>query len=108
MSAHNDNNGGPAFPVLPPLGPDDTAAVGYPYVSEGMSLRDYLAAKADVGDFDHLSKAVGVALLGRSCPSVDAGARGCLEWWAEYRAALRYMEADAMLKAREMTSGGTQ
>ena len=43
---HNLNDGGPAYPVLPPLGPDGTSAVGYPFVSSGLSLRDYFAAKA--------------------------------------------------------------
>lgn len=44
MSAKD--NGGPAFPCLPPLGPDGTSAVGYPYVTSGLSIRDYFAAKA--------------------------------------------------------------
>lgn len=45
MSATKDT-GGPAFPVLPPLGPDGTSAVGYPYVSGGMTLRDWFATHA--------------------------------------------------------------
>lgn len=44
MSAQRD--GGSAFPLLPPLGPDGASAVGYPYVSAGMTLRDYFAAQA--------------------------------------------------------------
>lgn len=40
------DNGGPAFPVLPPLGPDGTGAVGYPYAWGGMTLRDYFVAHA--------------------------------------------------------------
>lgn len=47
MSTQRD--GGSAFPLLPPLGPDGTSAVGYPYVSAGMTLRDYFAAKALAG-----------------------------------------------------------
>ena len=31
---------------IAPLGPDGTSAVGYPYVSAGLTTRDYLAAKA--------------------------------------------------------------
>ena len=47
MSTQRD--GGSAFPLLPPLGPDGTSAVGYPYVSAGMTLRDYFAAQALTG-----------------------------------------------------------
>ena len=39
------DTGGPAFPVLPPLS-GDVSASGYPYPAEGMTLRDYFAAKA--------------------------------------------------------------
>lgn len=39
------NTGGPAFPVIPPLTADGSAS-GYPYPGEGMTLRDYFAAKA--------------------------------------------------------------
>jgi hypothetical protein len=35
-----------AFPCIPPLGPDELPASGYPYVSDGMTLRDYFAAKS--------------------------------------------------------------
>ena len=41
--SHEDT---PAFPCLPPLGPDGTSAAGYPFVSSGISIRDYFAAKA--------------------------------------------------------------
>jgi hypothetical protein len=46
MGHQQIDNDEPAFPVLPPLGPDGTPAVGYPYISSGASLRDYFAAKA--------------------------------------------------------------
>ena len=71
----SNDTSGPAFPCLPPLGPDGTAAAGYPYVCGGMTLRDYFAAKAMqmfVEDLD---------------PSQAAN--------------MSYMYADAMIKARE-------
>lgn len=71
------DDGGPAFPVIPPLGPDGTSAVGYPFVGGGMSLRDYFAAKAMP------------AMYGR----VDSGG-------LERVAKLAYELADAMLAAR--------
>ena len=77
------DNGGPAFPMLPPLGPDGTAAVGYPYVSEGMTLRDYFAAKA------------APALLELCQRDAHDG-----EDYTSYCAGLAYKMADAMLKAR--------
>lgn len=43
------NNGGSAFPCLPPQDTAAGSAVGYPHPEAGMSLRDYFAAKALVG-----------------------------------------------------------
>lgn len=68
-------------------------------------MRDYFAAHVDMGDMDGFSKTTGESLLGRPCPMAMVGDpetfKGCLEWWAEYRAVLRFIEADAMLKVRE-------
>ena len=84
------NDGGPAFPV------QDAAK----WQAHGMSLRDYFAIHADMGDVEELSRAWGEKLLGRANPGIS-DLVACLQWWAEYRATLRYMEADAMLAARE-------
>lgn len=57
MSAHGNpvgkqmrqeplDDGGPVYRCLPPLGSDVTSAAGYPYVSAGITLRDYFAAQA--------------------------------------------------------------
>ena len=67
----------------------------------GMSQRDYFAAHADIGDVDQLSAALGAALLGREVPAWSVDPRGCMSWWAEYRATLRYIEADAMLQMQQ-------
>jgi hypothetical protein len=66
-----------------------------------MTLRDYFAAKADIGDVDQLTLPTGERLLGRACPFMQTDLIGCVRWWAEYRAVLRYIEADAMLAARQ-------
>ena len=68
--------------------------------SRGMSLRDYFAVHADIGDVDQLAQQIGVSLTGRPCPDWAVEPHGCLSWWAEYRAIVRYIEADAMLKER--------
>ena len=70
------DDGGPAFPVIPPLGPDGTSAVGYPFVGGGMSLRDYFACQAMPVIYGQTSK--GFAHIGK----------------------LAYELADAMLAAR--------
>lgn len=90
------NNGGPAFPVTPT---DRSGQVAETQL--GMSMRDYFAAHVDIGNVDDLSHSTGETLLGRKCPSYQFDLLGCLLWWAEYRARLRYIEADAMVRASE-------
>jgi hypothetical protein len=70
---NNTNTGGPAFPIKGPVMGSD---------KQGMTLRDYFAAKAMQG---LLAQSQGTALGSR----VDAA--------AEYA----YVMAEAMLKARE-------
>jgi len=65
-----------------------------------MTLRDYFAVQANIGDVDQLTQACGAILLGREAPKWDEDTHGCMTWWAEYRAVLRYIEADAMLLER--------
>ena len=76
----NNDTGGPAFPCLPPLGPDGTAAAGYPYVCGGMTLRDYFAANTLAG-------------LSAAPAFTDS------TW--DVLAGMAYDAADHMLKARE-------
>lgn len=94
--------GGPAFPC--------EAEVEAPYDGHnsgksierlrGMTLRDYLAASHKPMEED-MSTDCGKVLLGRECPKWGDDPVGNAIWWADYRSALRYMEADAMLRARE-------
>lgn len=112
------NNGGSAFPMQEPQAIHAVAVAAIDGITDpderdreyikaraeavgGMSLRDYLAAHADIGNVDELSITSGVRLLGTPCPEFKDDTAGCFAWWADYRAKLRYIEADAMLKARE-------
>lgn len=81
------NDGGPAFPFL-----ELEQSTGMPYhQNQGMTLRDYFAAKAtdeDVRDQGEILRA----------EMVSASGIGILpDGW---RTTARYMHADAMLKAR--------
>ncbi len=81
-------------PKNPPAFPSSCTADGYsPNVAEGMTLRDYFAARADVPwaalmETYQLNKQVGC-----NPPTVQE--------LLEYRAEIKYIEADAMLRARE-------
>lgn len=81
------NDGGPAFPCMPPLGLDGNAAHGYPYSAEGMSLRDHFAGLA-------MQAAVRGAVNVKDSPEAYARI-------ADHA----YRMADAMLKAREVRHG---
>ncbi len=97
------NDGGPAFPQ------NDLAAYGIG-PSEGgnggMSLRDYFAIRINVPD--NLEMKYAEALAGRLHPFPGAtlsfaNREAALEnarFWADAEAALRYIQADAMLAAR--------
>jgi hypothetical protein len=91
-------NGGPAFPQVDLK---DHYGMLVPDRQAGMTLRDYFAVNANIGDVDELTQQQGNAILGRRCPSYTDDLIGCMAWWADYRAVLRYIEADAMLRARE-------
>ena len=92
------DNGGPAFPFVEP----DTSC----NVNEGMTLRDYFAAKADISkDIDDdgcITPRLAFSLMEcASPPSWDDNYFEARLWWAEAEARLRYLKADAMLKARQ-------
>jgi hypothetical protein len=97
------NNGGSAFPLHVP-GDDITE-----YTQQGMTLRDYFAAQETLSDFDAresvISLSVAEALAGYPVPVRVVGCpEDALKWaaWnAKWRAALRYIRADAMIAARK-------
>ena len=101
MSAKND--GGPAFPTS---GWQDGSKTPL-----GMSLRDWFAGNETLAEWDcpeaSAPHKMCEALAGRPKP---ANGWACnthdeyidmLRWEADWRAALKYIRADAMLKARE-------
>ena len=97
MSATND--GGPAFPSN-----TSSSLDAHQY---GMMLRDYFAANETLLDWDQPDASMPIEsaeqIAGRPRPStgnyVDV-----LLWEAEWRAALKYIRADAMLASREKGS----
>jgi hypothetical protein len=85
----------PAFPG------SYTGNNGMPVWSDGMTLRDYFAAKADLSKFEVNSTSDAEFLVGRPMPDRSATGYQQVKWQADLVAAIRYMMADAMLAARE-------
>jgi hypothetical protein len=63
------------------------------------SLRDHFAAHVVIEP--DLGTSMARALTGRNMPDYSTDPIANMEYWAEVHARLRYMEADAMLAARE-------
>lgn len=82
----DENNGGAAFPLMPPCDMEGASAHGYPYPEAGMTLRDYFAAHALAG---LLVRNWADEATGRTPDNVQ-------ELWA----AGAYAMADAMLRFR--------
>lgn len=104
MSATND--GGPAFPCMVFSGDTNND----PEYVTGMSLRDWFASNEDLAEWDPpdavASRAMCDALAGRPPPpkgwsSTGDGMLDMLRWEADWRAALKYVRADALLAARK-------
>jgi len=95
------NDGGPAFPAPNFAVPRDMAdeMVVKLRDMQGMTLRDYFAAAMDVEyQFEQMTGDCAEA-LGVPMP-IGQGSAAWPRWRAAMRAKLRYMAADAMLKAR--------
>lgn len=92
MNTNTSNDGGPAFPIEGSM-----SRAG----SNGMSLRDYTAIHTKIGDF---SVEAAEALLGRPCPRPANGNApdpvALITYWSDADAAMRYLSADSMLRAR--------
>lgn len=78
------DNGGPAFPNMPPQDTATGSAAGYPYPDAGMTLRDYFAAKA-------MPALLAVCQQDGRDPGTS---------YVEHCAGMAYTVADAMIKAR--------
>ncbi|MBI6655003.1 hypothetical protein YA0721_03605 [Pseudomonas carnis] len=115
----NQNNGGPAFPSsengtshtiamaamlqLPENASTDEKDKIYIQTKakamQGMSLRDYFAAHTAI-TLDDYDVPYASSIVGRGMPDFAADPLGNQLFWAEFRARMRYAEADAMLAAR--------
>ena len=99
-------SGGPAFPSFIKWGPKGGAGFGgEPAGKEGeityyggIHFRDYFAATVPL-DIKINDQDLGEQIVGRPMPETDLEV---IVWAYELEAKLRYMKADAMLKAREM------
>lgn len=102
MSDTNKKDGGPAFPC-----PSDDA---YTRDMTGMSLRDYFAAHETLSDLELPESAFPFELLVELAGPMPPGMEyeNTIEkaiWDSKWRSALKYMRADAMLKARNQQNG---
>jgi hypothetical protein len=107
MQSKSIDDGGPAFPVNDVRGiPIDTEAEMVRLVF-GMTLRDYFAASVRIDEYLtnaeskwHYDK-LGQILTGRECPNALDDPFEHARWWIEVDAHIRFMAADAMIKARK-------
>ena len=91
------DDGGPAFPHIADIPIVDAEGAVRAWSSEyadackpGMSLRDYFAAKADVAAYNPTQS---FRMAHKKLPTIDE--------LADYIATIRFIEADAMLSARQ-------
>ena len=97
---------GPAFPSFIKWGPEGGTGFEGESVGEGgicsyysgIHFRDYFAATLPL-DIKINDPDLGAQIVGRPMPATDLEV---IAWAYELEAKLRYMKADAMLKAREM------
>lgn len=88
------NDGGPAFPTGEKI---DNSGHIERYMVGGMTLRDYFAANL-ASEVTISDKEIAETLVGREWPSSDIEV---IQFAFDLDARLRYMKADAMLRARE-------
>lgn len=98
------NDGGPAFPGRVSANRDTGELHPHQFGNDdfcvtGMTLRDFFAAEVAVQDAD-ITVPYGEAVVGREMPDYARDPVANAVFWADVRARLRYIEADAMLRAR--------
>lgn len=92
----NKDNGGPAFPAQP----TQHIAPGVTIESNnGMTLRDYFAAHTTV-ELEGYGVGYAEEVVGRKMPDFATDPLANAKFWAEFRARMRFIEADAMIRAR--------
>lgn len=91
------NDGGPAFP-LQSIGPEFQP--GY----SGMTMRDYFAAAEKLEDLDETCISDIAVTLAGPIPTGNwrTNTVEWIKWKAKWRAEMRFIRADAMIKAREV------
>lgn len=62
-------------------------------------LLDHFASSAKIGG-DDLNGGALLAVMGASKPGDDLEAADTMQWWADAEARIRYVKAEAMLRAR--------
>lgn len=89
-------DGGPAFPQHGWT--KDPEVLARMQQNGGMTLRDYFAVHSGIGD--EIPVSLAGALMHREPPAYKDDPEANAIYWAEVRARLRYIDADAMLRAR--------
>ena len=90
MLRTDNSDGGPALPIT----------AGNQVYAQGMSLRDWFASQAEVAvAYDLLHREGCEELVGEPMPE---GMSGLVRWRLKVVAKLKYMQADAMLAARDL------
>jgi hypothetical protein len=92
MSAPND--GGPAFPCAASDG------LGRSHLQEGMTLRDWFAGQEQLKDWEDAGGGSITEALAGPRPNWQIDPVGYIRWEARWRAAIKYIRADAMLAVR--------
>lgn len=102
------NNGGPAFPQALTFDPAGEARTPGMYFAnaEGMTLRDYFAANENIAEYDFPEAGIPMSVAESLAGPIPDGAwvknpLETMKWEARWRAAIRYIRADAMIAARE-------
>jgi hypothetical protein len=90
-------DGGSAFPVEGHWDARHGVHITYPH--PGISIRDYFAAHSDLIPED-ISGELRAAIMSRPMPDYNVSALNFAMWHLEAEAIYRYMQADAMIKAR--------
>lgn len=112
------NDGGPAFPQADSYAASEIALAAIAGMARGderdatylrvkaealrgMTLRDWFAGQLPDPFRDVSLAETASGMSGVPCPAQSADSAEWTRFWAEAEAAVRYMKADAMLKARE-------
>lgn len=80
------------------------AGLPYKHLNPQKTLRDEFAMHVDIGDIDGYTKTFQEAVVGRAKPDYAIDTAGWIRFWNDFEMTLRYLKADAAMKAREVQS----